>query len=123
MQYGYPTKVDIVDLYNQLEPNLSPRHISIGRIMCCKFFLLASGFRFQDFKMGKSEIHIRSEKSQLLDQMRHGMYQFNDEIALKFNEKVKAYKLRIFLIRFTFLGARKSTFYYVLINFNLLNLQ
>lgn len=113
MQIGYPSKVEIVDLYSQLEPNLLPRHTSIGKMMCCRIFLLAIGFQFKDFKLGKSEIHIRPGKSQLLDQMYREMKEFNGELALQFNKGVKAYKSRIFYARLKFLGARQYIFYHI----------
>lgn len=105
MQFGYPSKVDIVGLYNQIAPNLQPRHTSIGKMMCCQIFLLASNFQIKDFKLGKSEIHIRPGKSQLLDQMYRGIEEFNGELASKFNRGVRAYKLRIFYTRLKILGA------------------
>lgn len=112
MQFGYPSKINIDDLYSQLEPNLQPhRHLDrrffIGKVMCCRILLLSAGFQLGDFKLAKSEFHIRPGKSQLLDQMYNGVKKFSADLALKFDKGVKAYKFRIFYIRLKFLSARQ----------------
>lgn len=113
MQIGYPSKVGIFDLYNQLIPYLKPRHYLIGEKMCCRIFLLANGFQPKDFKLGTSKIHIRPGKSQLLDQMYQNIKEFNGELSSQFDKYVKAYKLRICYANFKFLGACMCNIYHI----------
>lgn len=66
MRFGYPLKVQITEIYKQLEPFLEYRHTSCGIEKCCQIFLLACGFQYKDFKIGKTDIHIRPGKSDIL---------------------------------------------------------
>lgn len=69
MQFGYPVKIPITDFFQKIKPYLELRHISFGTVNCCRVILLSNGFRYDDFKMGKIDIHIRQGKLQLLKLM------------------------------------------------------
>lgn len=105
MQLGYPTKISIDDLHHKLKPYVKPRHTSIGVNNYCMIFLLASGFLSKDFKFGKTEIHVRPGKFQLLDRMNAEFQRPNNEIKVKFNESFKKFMRRVFYIRIRFMGA------------------
>lgn len=91
-QIGYPIKISIADFFQRLQPFLEKRHISTGVNNCCKIFLFASNFKPTDFKFGKTEIHFRPGKSNLLDQMNKELQPANNsQNAAKFKTGFKAY--------------------------------
>lgn len=105
MQIGYPTKVSIDELYHKLKFYLELRHTSIGVNNCCMIFLLASGFISKDFKFGKTKIHIRPGKVELLNRMNVEFQRPNNEIKFKFNESFKKFMWRVFYMRVRFMAA------------------
>lgn len=86
MEFGYPSKVKIADLYNKLEPTLEPCHISLGKNVCCVILLLGSGFESKDFKIGETEVHIRPGNWQKLEEISNGA-----DLAVKFKSGFIAY--------------------------------
>lgn len=107
-QLGFPTKISIADFFQNLQPYLEQRHISIGVNNCCKIYLLASNFLPEDFKFGKSEIHFRPGKCDLLDQMKKEFQQPNNsQVGARFKTEFIASMRRILHIRIRFIGACK----------------
>lgn len=86
MQFGYPLKIQIADFYNKLKVVSEPRHVSIGNRMCCFIFFLASGFKAEDLKFGKSSIHIRPGNSKLFEKIQIEINNSSPELALKFQK-------------------------------------
>lgn len=107
MQMGYPVKVPIAEFYQKIKPYMTPGHgyESIGTINCCRFFLLASGFLSKDFKFGKTEIHIRSKNSKLLNQINIGSQDLLAGVAVKFNEQCRYFKRKTLYILLRFVGS------------------
>lgn len=108
MQFGYPAKIKIADLYDKLEPTLEPRQTSMGKHMCCSVLLLASGFEPKDLRMGDTEIHIRPGHSQLLDQIHCEIKESSVELAKRFKKGFEAHmrRRRVILLRIRFIGRR-----------------
>lgn len=112
MQFGYPVKIHIADFYNKLKPVLKPRHVSIGDRMCCFIFLLASGFKAEDLKFGKSSIHIRPGNSKLFEKIQTEINGSSLELALKFQKGFVVYMRRICILRLKFVSTRKLRIFY-----------
>lgn len=107
MQFGYPDKILIDDLYHKLEPYLQPRHISIGHRMCCFLFLLANGFKMTDMKIGKSSINIRPGNSKLLEKIQISINGISSESVLEFTHQYVIYERRVLRLRLRFIAKRK----------------
>lgn len=110
IQFGYPIKIKIADLYAKLEPILKPHHLKLGQNKCCQILLLEYGFELRDFKFGKIDIHIRAGKSHRLDHLQQKMEQFKEEVATQFRSGFIAYMRRIHIICLQFIGAREYKF-------------
>lgn len=87
MQFGYPSKIQIDDLYDKLQPILKHHHNSIGSSLCCFIFLLASGFNAEDLKVGKSSINVRPGNSKLLEKLQIEINDLSPDLASKFDEE------------------------------------
>lgn len=114
MQHGYPFKVRIDDLFENITSFLEPRHISVGSKMCCQIYLIATGFEHTDFKLGKTEIHIRLGKNDLFNQLRRGMNNASDisicpTIAKNFRKGFVAFMFRALLVQIRFVGKREHS--------------
>lgn len=107
MQFGYPDKIKISDLYDKLAPVLQSRHTSIGRLRCCLIFLLANGFKAEDLRSGKSSINIRPGNSKLLEKLQIEINDFNPESVLKFNNEFLNHERRVLILRLRFISKRK----------------
>lgn len=100
MQFSYPIKKDISELFKELQPILESRHKSFGAVNCCRLFLYAKGFSSKDFKIGKRDIHIRpGYQTSALDT---SPLSFDDVIKIK--QEFKFFMRRILKIRMKFLG-------------------
>lgn len=106
MQSSYPLKISISVLFEKLQTILEPRHLSYGATTCSRIFLLANGLSFNDFKFGKTEIHIRSG---------HQLPALTSQPLIcdtqKIKQEFKFFMRRVFKIRFQFLGKREYTSY------------
>lgn len=107
MQFGYPAKLKIADLFDKLKPVLEPRHISMGRYMCCTILLLASGLKSTDFRIGEMDIHIRPGFSQLLDQIHCETNESSAELALRFKKGYVVHMHGVFLLSLRFIAKRE----------------
>lgn len=94
MQFGYPNKIPIIDLFEKLKPYLEPRHISIGVNNCCELFLLSIGFLSKDFKLGKTEIHFRPVNFHVMDRINVEFTQSKNQIEFKFEKGFNAFMQR-----------------------------
>lgn len=106
MQFGFPGKLKITDLFDKLKPALEPRHDSIRNHTCCTILLLASGFKSTDFKIGKSWIHIRPGNLQLLEQIQYEIGESSNELALRFKNGYIVHMHRVFLLGLRFIAKR-----------------
>lgn len=98
MRMGYPTKTSIAEYYQKLQFILEPRYTSIGITNCCRIFLLANGLVSKDFKIGKTNIHLRQGRKlpECLD---------NKALTKKLKVEFKAFMRRMIYIRIKFIGA------------------
>lgn len=108
MNLGYPIKISIAELFEKLQPYLEQRHISFGANNCCQIYLLANGFESNEFKFGKTEIHIRPGKLDLLNRMNAEFQEMNNEIAVKFKKRFIASIRRSLFICIRFCGAGEA---------------
>lgn len=117
MQMGYPSKIQIEKLFEKIEVLLDPRHVSVGKNMCCQIFLLGSGFQFENFKFGRTEVRIRAGKFHLLDNIFDKISKQGNEStklhALKFKRGFVAFRCRVLFLRLRFLGARTFCFFLI----------
>lgn len=105
MEVGSPSKIEKAQLLKSIEPCLENRHKSLGLNGCCLIFLLANGFQSRDFVFGKTEIHFRPGKEQLLDKLRDEMKQPDiSNFISKFNKRFVAFMRRVLYLRFIFLA-------------------
>lgn len=104
MQFAYPLKINIADLYDHLEIALETRHTSMEKSVCCLILLLGSGFKSEDIRIGQTEIHIRPGYSHLLDQLKCEMDESSLNLKSRFKTGFKAYMRRVTIIRFRFIG-------------------
>lgn len=108
IQLGFPLKVQISEIFEKLAPFLEHRHRSCGIQLCCQIFLLAIGFQYNDFKIGKTEIHIRPGKPDIFAKMQNAMREPNDDdIGRMFKREFVAFRLRVVGIKVRFFHARK----------------
>lgn len=105
IEFGYPMKISIAELYQKLLTYLEPRHILIGSKNCCLLFLLANGFLNKDFKLGKTEILIRAEKTILFQSLYAAFENMNNDIKVKFNTKYIKTRRSIIQIKVRSIGA------------------
>lgn len=108
MQLGFPIKMPIAELSHKLKLCMEPHHTmpNIGVNNCCIFFLLASGFHRDDFRLGKTAIHFRPGKCHLLDKMKTDFQESNNlQIAIKFKKGFNAFIRRSLYISIRFVGA------------------
>lgn len=105
MQSGYPIKVKIVELYKKIEPILESHHVYTGKSICCQILLLVSGFKSEDFKFGKTDIHLRSGRTHLLDQLYEELKEFNGQLAHKFKRGHISYMRHVYVIGLRFIGS------------------
>lgn len=110
MQFGYPIKISINELFTKLQSHLEARHISIGAKNCCIVFLLSCGFGAKDFKIGKTEVHIRTGNFQLMDSLNEKFEQHNNDITVKFKEGFHVFMRRVLFKAFWFVGACNCLF-------------
>lgn len=73
MHSGYPFKVKISEIWDNLLPVLETCHRDYGKETCCEIFLRSNGFHNEDFKIGKQDIYIRHGKKSWLQKMRQEM--------------------------------------------------
>lgn len=107
MQFGYPDKIPMNVLYDKLKPILQPRHTSLDSRICCLIFMIASGFKAGDLKIGQSSINIRAGNSQLLEKVLIEINGISSELTLKFNSEYVIFMRRTIFIKFRFIGKRK----------------
>lgn len=107
MQIGFPAKVEISALLNQMDAFLRPREISLGKNLCCNILLLAVGFKPNEFKIGKTEILIRPGKNYLIDKLNDEIRHSKNEIELRFKASFLNFMRRILYARFQLLGKSK----------------
>lgn len=105
MKVGFPSKVEMAELFGIIEPSLESRHVSLGLNNCCLILLLANGFQARDFVFGKTEIHFRPGKQQLLDELCDEMKQPDiSNIISKFKKGFVAFMRRVLYLRIMFLA-------------------
>lgn len=102
--------MNIEELFQKIRPYLEERHISIGGVNCCRIFLLANGFSSKNVKFGKTEIHIRSEHSNLVHSMNMELQTSGGEITSKFKKSFNDYIRHKIYISLRFMGIRKFFF-------------
>lgn len=114
IETGYPKKVKMNELYGKVAPLLEPRHASIAVEYFCTLILIASGLEQTDFKIGKSDIHIRAGSSDKIDQIICNADQSNNELIASFVQKFKKqfrkFYCRSIIIALKFSAARKLYF-------------
>ena len=91
---------------------MEPRHTSVGSKMCCQIYLIATGFEHTDFKLGKTDIHIRAGKDNLFNQLCKGMNNASEisnwpTIANNFRKVFVAFMWRAILVQIRFVAKRK----------------
>lgn len=119
MQTGFPSKMKKTKLIKICQSFLEPRHLSIGTDMCCHILLLASGFKRDEFKIGREEIHIRSGKSHFLDEILEANDKVLRTLALKFNKGFVAFQCRIIYIRLCVFGKCMFSFPFTFLFFQI----
>lgn len=98
MQISFPSKIKISELLK----NVEPRHRSmIGEKKCCQILLLGINFQLKDFKIGKTEVHIRPGKINLLDETNE------EDKIMNFQKNFLAFMRRIIFIRLRFIVKRE----------------
>lgn len=121
MQSGFPLKVAISEIMRQMQTILEPRHISLGKNVCCHILFSAAGFKHNEFKIGKTEVLIRSGKSLLLDTLNYQLKYSKKELEQKFKTSFLDFMRNVLLTRLQFLGKRKFWyFYFCWIEFNVI---
>lgn len=112
MQFSYPIKISISELFEKLQTILEPRHISLGAVNCCRIFLVANGVSSNEFKFGKTEVHIRpGHQLPAFDASQLSI----DELT-KINQEFKFFMYRILKIRFKFLAKREYCLILIIFN-------
>lgn len=111
MQHGYPFKVRINELFENMKRFLEPRHISLGSETCCRIFLLCKGFENKDFRIGKTDIHIRLGKSDLFNQLLSycdkSVAEDSSKVVEDFKKGFLMFMRRVFCAQIKFAGTRK----------------
>lgn len=108
MKVGFPSKIEMAKFLKNIKSSLESRHRSLGLNSCCLILLLANGFQPRDFVFGKTEIHFRPGKEQLLEKLCHEMKQPDiSNIISKFKKRFVVFMRCVFLIRFIFLCSRE----------------
>lgn len=108
MKVGFPSNIGMDELLKYIGPSLESRHTSLGLNNCCLILLLANGFQSRDFVFGKTEIHFRPGKEQMLEKLCYEMKQPDiSNTIIKFKKGFVAFMRRVLIIRFIFLKERE----------------
>lgn len=74
--------------------------------MCCHILLLGCTLKIDEFKFGREEVHIRSGKFHLLDEIVEDSMESHESLRLKFNKGFVILQRRIIYLRLKLIGAR-----------------
>lgn len=95
-----------------MEKFLEPRHVLLGKNVCCHILFLASGFKANEFKIGKTDILIRPGKNHLLDKLHADISHSKQSLELRFKVGYRKFMCRVYFLALRFIG--KGTFSYLL---------
>lgn len=106
-QVGFPIKIPVDIFFEKVKAYLKPNHENVEVKNCCVIFLLTMGFECKDFKIGKTEIHFRPGKLNIIDEMNAIINRYDDEYAKKFSKRFSVFSQNSFRIAFKFIFACK----------------
>lgn len=112
MEIGFPSKIKISKLMEKCQPFIKPRHMAMETNMCCRALLLGCTLQIDEFKFGREEVHIRSGKFHLLDEIVEYSIESHESLRLKFEKGFVILQRRMIYLRLVLLGARMFSLYF-----------
>lgn len=114
MLIGFPSKLKISPLFEEMKSFLKDHHIRLGEKLCCFILFSAIGFKTNEYKIGKTDVLVRPGKLHLLDKLHTDIKFSKRDLEIRFQTRFCKFMRNVLLARFRFLGKRKffSCHYY-----------